>query len=161
MKFAEMTTTKKGAVGEDIVRRILEDRGLIIYECNQNRGHIVDFFAARPGRYCLFGVEVKTKPRKAFTPTTGIDTADYRTYIKLLSQGIDTVLFFVDVFEEAVYYSRISDLTQLQKPEGLITYFPLSYFTIERKLSRNELNALERYGYNEPMYTDTERFFVF
>lgn len=160
-KFKELQTTRKGYAGEAIVKRLLEKKGLIVYECMQDRGHLVDFICCLPGRP-FFAVEVKTKPRKAFTQTTGIDTADFKKYVRLAERhNIDTVLFFVDSFEQAIYSAKISELRDLSEPEGFITYFSLDSMKFQKKLIRAELNALLRVGdYDHEMYKNTKRYFA-
>ena len=117
-------TARKGAIGEAIIKSILESKGLIIYECRQDKPHVVDFYVQHKGGK-LLAVEVKTYPRRYNSETTGVDLPDFHTYVGLLAQGVDVLLFFVDEFEGLIYMSWISDLQRQAKSYRGKVYFPL------------------------------------
>ena len=159
MNWGSMASVKKGDMGEAIVRRILSAKGLIIYECRQDRGHVVDFYCQYKGRR-LFAVEVKTYPRRAFYDQTGIDEADYQVYLGLLDQGVDVVIFWVDEFERGIYQNRISILKRFAQVSGGKVYFGLGAMRWVRRLTDQEVGAIRAQSVTDyALYENTGRFF--
>lgn len=158
--FSRLRTTKKGKVGEKIIKGILKERGLFVY-VPESGSHPFDFMCSLNGAH-FFAVEVKTYPRLHSRPQTGIDRKDWIGYTGALEKtGVDCVLFFVDQFEELIYYRKISDLIQYAQVQRKKVYFPLGAFKIERKLTQSELIDI-RSNNSIPMlkYRSCKRFFV-
>jgi len=139
MSWQAMTTTKKGNIGEP---------------------HTVDFFAQYKGKK-LFAVEVKTYPRRALYDQTGIDAADYDTYLHMLKeQDIDTVVVWVDEFEQMIYQNRISILQRFAQPKDGKVYFGLGAMRKVRRLNAEEVRAIRaRSTTDYKMYENVKRFF--
>lgn len=160
MKWAAMKTVKKGYIGEQIARGILERKGLIIYSCDQDRPHVVDFYCQYPGKD-LFAVEVKTYPRQYAYTRTGIDSKDFTTYLDLWKRGIEVLIFFVDQYEQCVYQQRISVLKNFKQPGGDKVYFPLGCMKLLRKLTKGELKRLNDCGaIDQQLYAGTQMWFT-
>jgi len=144
MKFTEMSSTKKGSVGEAIIRRHLEQRGGIVYAPVTDRAHLVDFFNVDP-KGNLRAIEVKTYPRLYTRPATGIDTPDLHSYCRLIDDhGMNVLLYFVDEIEQAIYAGAISKLRYYDDTMAGKTLFPLAALHLVRRLTRRELIRIRK-----------------
>lgn len=138
--FTQLRTTRKGAIGERIARRLLERRGWTVYKpARDNTPHPIDFLVFRPGRPVM-AVDVKTYPRRRHYSDTGIDSADWYAY---KSFSCPVSLIFVDEVQRSVYGATISTLEPLARSEGLKTYFPLDAMTVISTLTAEELAQLK------------------
>jgi hypothetical protein len=153
MLFSELPTTKKGDIGEAIIKRILSGWNWQ-YKPAPPCAHVIDFEAVTDKGEAL-AVEVKTYPRRAYTNDTGIDAADFETYTGL---DTDVLLIFVDQFERCIYGERLSRLSAFAQYDGAKVYFPLHLFRVVRKLKPSELKQLNKYPIS-PIYRRTARFF--
>lgn len=160
MNWGAMATVKKGDIGEAIVKGVLDAKGLIVYAPTGGGTHVVDFYAQYKGKK-LFAVEVKTYPRRAFFDQTGIDAADYETYLHLLKdQDIDTVIFWVDEFERMIYQNRISILRRFAQPHDGKVYFGLGAMRKIRRLTDEEVQAIRGRSVTDyGLYEGVKRFF--
>jgi len=157
MRFEDLTTTRKGAIGERIVREFLTAREMIVYQVNDN-SHPVDFIVIDQ-RNELFFAEVKTYPRRSIKPDTGIDKADWYKYAQLASNGV-LWLFFVDEIEGCCYVASFEDLQREHSTEGEKVYFPLSVFKVLFTLSRDDLKEIRNVSnVNRSQYDLVKRFF--
>jgi hypothetical protein len=128
-------STKKGKIGEEIVRRWLEEHGWIVYEPKtENRSHAFDKLAIKDKKQLIL-IEVKTKARRNYYPDTGIDIKHYNDY-KLISEkyNLPIFLFFVDEMMGEIYGGKLSSLEKRVKisnnreyplKQNGIIYFPL------------------------------------
>lgn len=134
INFNQLQTTQKGKIGENIVRKWLEDKGWIIYEAVTEKAHAFDKLAIKDKNQMVL-VEVKTKARRTYYPDTGIDIRSYESY-KLLSEkhNLPVWLFFVDEMIGEIYGNKLSFLEEKVKTsdgreyplkQGGIIYFPL------------------------------------
>ncbi len=138
MGFHDKLTTRKGALGEQIARRHLESRGLIVYAPLTDGAHLFDFLCANKQKQSIVAAEVKTKPRRLYFPDTGVDIRHYRDYMAVQSKyGVDVFLYFVDEHERRIYGNKLTVLIASREVEhngrrlcyplqsGGIIYFPL------------------------------------
>ena len=157
MRFEELTTTRKGAIGERIVKRFLVSRGLTIYQVDK-QPHPIDFMVMNEKSEPYF-VEVKTYPRRINKLDTGIDLADWYKYLQI---GLKSVvwLFFVDEIEGCCYVSSLSDLHSNNIIEGGKIYFPLGSFRVLFWLDRKHLIEIKKVSnINEANYKGIRLFF--
>lgn len=136
ISFKDRKTTRKGKVGENIVRQYLEKRGWVIYEPQTDCAHAFDKVAIKDKNKMAL-LEVKTKARRNFYPDTGIDIRHYMEY-KTLSEkyNLPIFLFFVDEMMALIYGNKLSFLEERVKTNDGIEY-PLKqkgiiYFPLER-----------------------------
>ena len=154
--FSRLQSTKAGEIGEIIVHQILKSWDLVIYRPEPGKPHLVDFLCYQPGSP-LIAVEVKTYPRQYISASTGIDFEDFELYD---SQCAETYIFFVDPFEEMIYFQRITILKKSAYRSGGKAYFPLKYMKPVRRLTRFEVEKIKHYSsINWNLYKKTERFF--
>lgn len=135
VNFNDKPSTQKGKIGEEIIKKWLEDRGWIIYEPKtENKPHAFDKLAIKDKKQLIL-IEVKTKARRNYYPDTGIDIRHYDEY-KLISQNhnLPVFLFFVDEMIGEIYGNKLSFLEEQVKTsdgreyplrQGGIIYFPL------------------------------------
>jgi len=157
MKFEELVTTRKGAIGERIVRQWMTVREMSVYQVEGAR-HPVDFIVIDQ-RNEMFFAEVKTYPRRAINADTGIDVGDFHKYAQLASIGVLWV-FFVDEIEGCCYTSSFEDMQREHSIEGDKVYFPLSLFHVLFTLTRNDINEIRKVSnVNRSQYDGVKRFF--
>lgn len=123
MSWHNKTEVKKGNIGEDIVKSVLENKGYIIYKCITDGAHAFDFLAIKDKKVFLIA-EVKSKARFNKFDATGIDERSYNEYVFIYENvGIDVILFFVDEHpkEERIYCQRLSVLMAAKTVKN-ITY---------------------------------------
>lgn len=134
--FDDKQTTKKGKLGESVVRKYMEDRGWIIYTPETEKAHAFDKVAIKDkDKICL--LEVKTKARRNFYNDTGIDIRHYLEYKNISEKyHLPIFLFFVDEMLGKVYGNKLSYLEEKVKTNDGLEY-PLKqngiiYFPLER-----------------------------
>ena len=155
MGFHDRLTTRKGALGEQIARRHLESRGLIVYAPLTDGAHLFDFLCANKQKQSIVAAEVKTKPRRLYFPDTGVDLRHYRDYMAVQSKyGVDVFLYFVDEHERRIYGNKLTALIAAREVEhngktltypmesrGII-YFPLCAMIEVASLSTEDAEAI-------------------
>jgi len=120
MEFASLKTTQKGDIGEEIVKHILRKKGATVYKpADENNSHLIDFIAIK--NKTATAIDIKTKPKREYYNDTGIDFADFVTYIAL-NQSIRVAIFFVDEKQKAIYGNYLDELI---KPIYLDNAYPL------------------------------------
>lgn len=149
--FADRTQTKKGAIGEGLVRQHLERKGLVVYSPITDAAHPFDFLCASGDKRTIVIAETKTKARRTFYPDTGIDARHLNDYMNVQSRyGIDVFLYFVDESMKAIYGNALKILVApraithknkvLTYPltAGGIVYFPLEAMKTIANISEAE-----------------------
>ena len=111
MNWHDKTEVKKGDIGEEIVKNILEKKGYIVYKPITNGAHKIDYFAHSGREKRIMCCEVKTKRRMAMYARTGFNISSYEQYLEIYKKhNIDTFIFFVDDFEKCIYGQWLSVL---------------------------------------------------
>lgn len=134
--FNDKQTTKKGKIGEGIVRKYLEDKGWIIYEPITDAAHVFDKVAIKDKDKMII-LEIKTKARRNYYNDTGVDIRHYLDYKKISEKyKLPIFLFFVDEMLGKVYGNKLSFLEEKIKTNDGMEY-PLEqkgiiYFALER-----------------------------
>jgi hypothetical protein len=161
MEFKDRIQTKKGELGERIVKDILQKKGYVVYtpsSLKEDKAHIFDFLVMKKieNKKEIFVVEVKSKARLNKWPATGIDIRHFNEYLFIHQKNnLDFFLFFVDEHpnEQRIYGQRLSTLIAKKVVEG-IEYpntnlckgkilFPLSDMKQIYKLNLNEVEQLK------------------
>ena len=157
--FAQLTTTRRGTVGEDIAKAFFVRRGCVPFGPAVDGSHPIDLTLLTP-KGDLVLVDVKTYPRRYVRPETGIDQPDWQTYqhLAMRNPGIVVYLLFVDAFERAMYGGRVEELSSCARPEGGKVYFPLGALQHVSCLSAEEVRRIgppkdaTRYRHVTPYY---------
>lgn len=163
--FNELTTTKKGNLGESIVDKYLLGKNIIPYipHPENETAHPFDRLCASRDKKNVFIAEVKTKPSRNFYPDTGFDLRSYKQYKFIENKyGIEIWVFFVDENIKKVYGNKLSKLETpteityngkiLKYPliQNNIIFFPLKHMNnicdIDEKLSQ-KLKSLSSRNY--------------
>lgn len=149
MIWEEQAEVIIGNYGEDIVTRGLEECGLLVYRTNTNGSHPIDLICFNKNDE-LFFCEVKTKPRRYCCDDTGVDLHSFKRYINLIENYKQTILlYFVDEYEEAVYYINLNKIIKKsrfhtdRKSKKPICYFFLEDMKLAKRLKIEELNKLK------------------
>lgn len=137
MDFNELTTTKKGTLGEAICRKHFEKKGLVVMLPVTEAAHAFDMMVWE-GKNNPIIVDIKTKASRLHYPDTGFDTPDLAKYMEVSEKhNMRVVIFFVDEVKREIYYAPLDELLEpvtiqhkgkeLQYPMSKwgITFFPL------------------------------------
>lgn len=159
-------TVRKGALGESLVRKFLEEAGYIVYEPKTEGAHAFDKLCVSRDKKVLFIVEVKTKPHRLKYPDTGIDIRHYQEYLHIQEKyGVDVLIFFVDEFKKQIYANKLKELDRertvwhdgrrLDYPleQGGIRYYPLEAMKKVCDLNAGQaaqIEGLSSRSYNYP-----------
>lgn len=143
MSFTNLPTTIVGTTGERIAQAYMERNGCNVYPSGANGPHPVDFIVHNPKHKTVTLVEVKTYPRLYISDRTGIDTRDYRSYLKLSKEtNLPFYMIFVDPFEAVIYGALLDDLTGRAIIQKEKVYFPLERFKRLHDLTPKELKLI-------------------
>lgn len=158
MRWEERAKTKKGNLGEAIIKEILEERGYVVYKCITFGSHAFDFLAVRNKREFKI-IEVKSKARLNKYYATGIDEKYFYEYKAIFeNQKIDVIIFFVDDHpnEERIYCQNLSKLMEDKIIDNIIypnsqiikgsVVFSLTDMIHVRKLSPKQVHELREYS---------------
>lgn len=109
--FNELSTTKKGSLGDAICRAHLESLGYVVYEPVTNGAHPFDKLCATKDKKTLVIVEVKTKPSRYWYPDTGINISHFKDYMRVqMKYQITVCIFFVDEIKLEIYGGKLNDM---------------------------------------------------
>jgi|TARA_R110000737_G_scaffold17151_1_gene34637 hypothetical protein len=154
MNWNDKIQVKKGDIGQEIVREILEEGGLIVYEPKTNGAHWFDFVATRNKKEIFF-IDVKTKARFNNWEAQGIDVKHYEDYMRLINQfNLPFFLFFVDDKNGDVHVANLKELKKpIQQPNENIIAWSIHEMLRVRQLDSEtikQLSALDsrNYKYN-------------
>lgn len=169
MQFRDKHTTKAGDIGEEIVRRVFENRGFIIYKADYDGSHLFDLVMVRKRDYRMMIVEVKTKPARLYRDDTGIDKADYLHYVKFMEKNPHTefYLVWVDWVSGEAYGNFLKYLIKPAVSNNItyprfeknpksedVVYFALESLTLLHKLEPWELTQLKEFTARDPLYQE-------
>lgn len=157
--FAQLPTTRRGTVGEDIAKAFFVRRGCTPFGPVVDGSHPIDLTLLTPKGDVVL-VDVKTYPRRYVRPETGIDLPDWHTYQHLAERnpGVTVYLLFVDPFERAMYGGAITSLVDHAREEGSKVYFPLKALRVVSWLEPHEVRKIGppkdagRYRHVKPYY---------
>ena len=103
--FSDLPATQKGTYGENIVKNIFMDYGLICYTPqNENIAHPFDLILIDRNNLTMRFADVKTKPRRYVREDTGINIKHFNEYKKFADKyQVDFMIIFVDEYEKRIY----------------------------------------------------------
>lgn len=112
---------QKGAVGEGVVRRILEARGWVVYQPMTEGAHHFDMLCIKNKRAAI-AVDIKAKARMNKYPATGVNQAHFEEYKRFSDRHLMPFwIVFVDEGQRAIYGNAIEELEKA-RTEGGISY---------------------------------------
>lgn len=115
----------KGEYGEQIVRRILEGKGFVVYKPNTEGAHAFDVLAIKDKRLCI-ALDVKAKSRRNKYADTGINLRHFETYKRFSDRHtMPFWLIFVDEMLGKIYGNTLEELAKPIEVEGI--NYPLIY----------------------------------
>ena len=79
--WEEKIETKKGNIGENIIKNFLEKKDYLVYKCITEKSHFFDNIIFKTNEQPRM-IEIKTYARRNFFPDTGINYNHYLTYKK-------------------------------------------------------------------------------
>lgn len=101
---------EKGALGESIVRGILESKGWVVYQPMTNGPHAFDMLSIRNKKRAI-AIDVKAKARMNAYPATGINECHHAVYSAFSERhSMPFWLFFVDESLKMIYGNSIEEL---------------------------------------------------
>lgn len=146
-------------MGEKWVQDWLEASGRKVYVPGVVGSHPIDFVVVEPSGQ-LWACDVKTYPRRARYPDTGIDIPDWHKYAQI-SAHCPVRLFFVDVFERYCYSIELSKARPHARRYGGKMYVPLSVARVEFKLSHTQVEQLRTVTNSTADYSSTVPYFIY
>jgi hypothetical protein len=148
------TALKKGELGEQIIRKHLEDRGWIVYiPFTKDKAHYFDMMATLNKEKAI-AVDVKTKARLNKWDAQGIDIKQYNQYIKFTKTcNIPFYLVFVDDKTGDVHLADISKLKNPISVNKNIVAWKLKEMKFLFKISNHEVQELSKYDQRNYKFT--------
>lgn len=159
-KFVELPTTLKGTIGEQIIKRYYRRQNMAVYTAIDHPAPI-DLFVmdSDPNGQHIF-VECKCYARFAQFNKTGIDLHDWFVY-RSLDNLHPVYIYWLDQFEEMIYYSSLQVLEKFAQIQGEKVCFSLNAMNVLRRLTERELEILNQVKpIDKRKYEQTERFFA-
>lgn len=101
----------KGAVGERIIKKIMEAKGWITYQpTTENKAHTFDMMAIK-GKKIAIALDVKAKGRMNKWRATGVNQRHFDEYAAFSEKhSMDFYIIFVDEMLGKIYGNSISNL---------------------------------------------------
>ena len=155
--FGELSTVKKGDVGEQIVDKFLEGRGVVVYKPPGDCSHPFDRLCVK-NRESIFIAEIKTKPKRKYYPDTGFDYLDYLEYLRFQERGINVYIFFVDEETGTIYGNWLKIISKQQNinyknrvleyphRENDIIYFPVDSMEFIDFINKDDAEAIKEFS---------------
>lgn len=155
-EFNELRSTKKGEVGEELVKDFIEWEYGMVYSPPKKKPHVIDGTYYMSGSFIPY--EVKTKEERDLYPDYGIDYADYKKY-KNLAVNHHVQLFFVDYRIKKCVGGFLGDIDKefcsdgkyypkrgrTYKGEKMI-YFPTELLETYFDLTEEECKSIEEFS---------------
>ena len=162
--FKKLSTSKKGYVGEEIVKSFLNKKKFKIYRPdNDEEPHLIDLIVLCGWE--IVAIDIKCKPKREFFEDTGFDLKDVKKYISLQKTNkIKVAIYFCDEKAKLVYGAFLNDLMKPVKIGGKkypltesagkesVVYFPLVNMKTVKKLTDEECLAIAQYSSRNNRY---------
>ena len=123
INFEDMPQSKKGAIGEEIVRNLLRNKGWITYNPDKGKAHYFDILATKDKKKVI-AIDVKTKARFNNWPAQGINLRHYNEYIEFVKDtNVEFYLIFVDDKNGDIHLANLINLKEPFYPcNGIIAW---------------------------------------
>ncbi len=114
---------RKGFLGEDIVKRLFERKGWVVYSPETKGAHQFDILAIKD-KDSAVAVDVKTKASMNWYPATGVNQKHFEEYQRFSNKhSMPFWLVFVDEKLKKVYGNTLSELEKPRQVAGNV--YPL------------------------------------
>lgn len=124
----------KGAVGESIVRNILEQKGWIVYQPMTDGAHQFDMLCIKDKKAAV-AFDVKAKARMNFAACTGVNQVHFEEYQRFSERhNMPFWIVFVDELMRSVYGNSLDELERPITIDGV--RYPYSKATKFGKMLR-------------------------
>ena len=142
--WEQMTTVKKGNVGEQLVQEFLEKNGFVCYKSVSDGAHPFDFLCVKDKRLAI-AAEVKTKSLMNKYNGTGFNKSTYEDYIAFSQKhNIKIFVFFVDEHLQKIYGNWLHVLDE--KREETLDNGESVFFPVEIKTKYNRVIRIYPYS---------------
>ena len=146
MNWEDKTEVKKGDIGENIVRKYLENKGYIIYQPKTKGAHYFDMLCTK-NKQEVIALDVKTKARLNAYEATGINLTHYEDYKRLMNTTkIPFYIYFVDEMEGKVYRQLLNKLPEPFKLNKYIVCWYLKDLIHLFNLTKEEKKELQEFN---------------
>ena len=153
MSWCDRREVKKGDIGEYIIHKYIQGKGLIPFQPVFDGAHPFDMMVAKykNGENSLVMAEIKSKKRMgkkftvggALTYVTGFNTKSLSTYLDFSKKyKIPVRIYFVDELEKIVYGESLEILIKNTMTLYDITYFRICDMKFIQQLTDEEASEL-------------------
>jgi Holliday junction resolvase-like predicted endonuclease len=151
---------KKGEMGEEIIRKYLEEKGWIVYfPFTKDKPHYFDILATK-NKEKVIAVDVKTKARLNKWPAQGINLKAYNEYKKFIEKtNIPFYLIFIDDKNGDVHSANLRKLKQgfSVSSKSEIIAWHLSDMKKLFKLNKDQIKELSKFDQRNYPYEPIEK----
>lgn len=146
-----MPQYKKGKIGEDLIKKMLHEKGWMTYSPDVSGAHYFDILATK-NKESVIAIDVKTKARFNKWPAQGINLRHYEEYMKFTqTTGVPFFLIFVDDKCGDIHSAELSKLKNPFYPAPKIIAWQLSEMkkigTITDKSILDEMGVFDTRNY--------------
>lgn len=147
------TALKKGAIGEQIIRKWLENKGWIVYlPFTKNKAHYFDILATLHKKRVI-AIDVKTKARLNKWNAQGINKKHYNEYISFCeTHNVPFFLCFVDDKNGNVHIANIKKLQNPIYPNNYIIAWDLKQMKYLMNIGEENIKLLSQYDQRNYRY---------
>lgn len=129
--FKFQKALKKGSIGEGIIRRLLEQKGWVVYQPSTEGAHSFDMMAILKKKTAV-AIDVKTKARMNYLPATGVDMKHFLEYRAFsIRHQMPFYIVFVDEMERKIYGNQLGVLEEKRIVNNV--YYPYMMHTKQGK----------------------------
>lgn len=140
--WENLTTVKKGNIGERIVQEFIESKGFVVYSAITEKAHAFDFLAIKDKKIVI-AAEVKTKSLMNKYKATGFDIRNRKYYLEFSqSHNIPIFVFFVDEQRKEIYGNWLSTLEQVREQDGV--KYPFNLKTQKAEIRLYPFSAMKK-----------------
>lgn len=112
------TALAKGALGETVVRELLESRGWVVYQPVTTGPHQFDMLCIKDKKRAI-AFDVKAKARMNWFPCTGVNQKHFEEYRQFSERHrMPFWLVFVDEAQRQIYGNTIEELERPREVQG-------------------------------------------
>lgn len=147
------TSLKKGAIGEQIIQKMLEDKGWIVYTpFKKDKAHYFDMLATYE-KARVIAIDVKTKARLNKWPAQGIDINTYNQYMAFVnSSKVPFFLCFIDDKVGDIHACNIEKLVNPIHINNRTIAWSLSQMKLIGNIGNDKINELSEYDQRNYTY---------
>jgi hypothetical protein len=147
---------KKGEIGEQIIREILENQGWVVYmPFTKDRAHYFDMLATQ-NKERVIAIDVKTKARFNKWPAQGINVRSYNEYMKFVSDtGVPFYIVFIDDKCGDIHAKDITKLKDPIFPNDKVIAWDINQMKHLGNIGEEKIQELSKYDQRNYDYNPT------